>query len=112
MTEFQAKAVVDSINRMFKADHFSICTVDDCMKITGATKTADYDALRLYHCVHFSKMDKQTKEFVFRVSLENVCNCDAFPAVRLIERSDEIAGEISKSAIECNRVPLLKRLFG
>lgn len=109
MTDFEAKAVVDAINRMFKGQTFYITDVDNCMKVTGAIRTTDYDALRLYHCVSFDTMDADTKSFVFQATIENVCNVDEFPAVRLIRRSDEIE---EKLAMSHKQQPLLKRLFG
>lgn len=109
MTEFQAKAVADAVNRMFSSHSFSICTVDDCMKITGAVRSADYDALRLYHCVHYSTMSRDTKDWLFRATIENVSNVDDFPAVRLISKSEEIETALT---LEQRERPLLKRLFG
>lgn len=109
MTEFEAKSVVDAINRMFRGTSFSICTVDDCMELTGATRTESYAALRLYHCVGFDKMDRDTKDRVFKAALENVCNIDDFPAVRLIARRDEIEEQLT---LDRKELPLMKRLFG
>jgi hypothetical protein len=108
MTEFQQRSVVDAINRMFKGTTFFITTVDDCMKVAGATRNGDYDALKLYHCVHFDKMDKETREFVFRATMENVGNCDAFPVVRLVPQSDLMKEQV---AIEHQSNSWMKRIF-
>ncbi len=108
MTEFEAKAVLDSINRMFKSNHFSICDVDKCMKVTGAVRTSSYRAINLYHCVNFSEMDKETKQFLFKATIENVCNVDEFPEIHLHKPSDTMAG---LTVLE-TRKPLLQRLFG
>jgi hypothetical protein len=109
MTEFQQKAVVDAINRMFKGTTFYITTVDDCMKVAGAIRNSDYDALKLYHCVHFDKMDKETRDFVFRATMQNVANCDEFPFVRLVSQSDLMKEQM---AIDHAKTPWMKRLFG
>ena len=109
MTEFQARAVVDAINRMFEEHLFSICTVDNCMRITGAVRTADYAALKLYHCCHYSKMSRETKDWLFRATIENVSNVDDFPAVRLINKAEEIETALT---IQRKERPLTKRLFG
>jgi hypothetical protein len=106
MTDLQAKAVIDAINEMFKGKHFSICTVDDCMKVTGAVRTSDYDALRLYHCRDFAKMDRETKEYVFKATIENVCNVDAFPEIKLVKPSEAMG-----QAISVEQKPLIKRLL-
>lgn len=100
MTELQASAVVDAINRMFESNTFSICKVDDCMKVTGAVRTPDYAALSLYHCVDYSKMSRETKDFLFRATMENICNVDDFPAVKMIRKSD-----IIESAVRVERKP-------
>lgn len=116
MTEFQARSVVDSINRMFRGHHFDICTVDSCMRITGAIRSNDYDALRLYHCVHFNTLDQKTKEHIFRSTIEMICNVDEFPAIRFVSRSDDLEQQLIESQrVESStprRVPFLKRLFG
>lgn len=114
MTEFQAKAVVDAINAMFRGHHFNICTVDSCMKITGAIRSNDYEALRLYHCVNFDKMDRKTKEHVFRTTIELICNVDEFPAIKFVSPSEEIGQQLieSQRAETPRRVSFLKRLFG
>lgn len=109
MTDFEAKSVVEAVNRMFQSQSYSICTVDDCMKITGAVRTAEYDSLRLYHCVSYSTMSSETKERLFRATLENVMNVDDFPVIRLVKKSDEMVNAI---ALENQSRPLLKRLFG
>ena len=109
MTEFEAKSVIDAINRMFKDRYFSISTVDSCMKVTGSVATSDYNAMRLYHCVNYSAMDKETKSFLFKATMENVCNVDDFPEIKMAKRSDEIQNSL---VIEQKPKPLLKRLFG
>jgi len=107
MTEFQAKSVVDAINRMFRGHHFSICKVDDCMKVTGATRTADYDSLRLYHCVNYSEMDDETKDFLFKATLENVCNTSEFPTLHLSPPESKV-----REMLTVEKRPFLQRLFG
>lgn len=109
MTEFSAKAVVESINRMFASHHFSICTVDECMKVTGAVRTSDYPALKLYHCVNYSDMTRDTKDWVFRVTVENVSNVDDFPKLELAKKSDEITTALT---LQSNRQSIWKRMLG
>ena len=112
ITPFQAKAVVDAINEMFRNSHyFNICVVDNCMEVTGAKRTADYTALHLYHCRNFSQMDAATKEFVFRATMENVTNIDGFPAVRFVDRREELAEATMKSLTAGGR-SFFQRLLG
>ena len=108
MNEFEAKSVIDAINRMFKGAYFDITAVDNCMKVTGAVRTNDYKAMRLYHCVHYSEMDRETKAFLFKATMENVCNVDDFPEIKMAKRSDEIENRL---IVEHQSKPLLKRLF-
>lgn len=71
MTEFEKQAVVIALKKMFQGSHFDICTVDNCLKITGAiAPTADYNALRALHCVHWSDMPDGFRAQVFVKTLE------------------------------------------
>ena len=109
MTEFEAKSVIDSINRMFKDRSFSICTVRNCMEITGAVATREMKVLELYHCVSYSDMDAETKAMLFKATIENVCNVDEFPEIAMVKSSDQIQHQL---AVEQKEKPMLKRLFG
>ena len=94
LTDFKAKAVIDSLNRMFKDKWFCITVVDNCMEVMGATQTSDYGALRLYHCKHFKDMDKKLKNEIYRITLENVTNVDDFPEIQLVNPSEDIDQEL------------------
>ena len=110
MSEFEARAVVDSVNRMFKSNFFYICTVDKCMALTGATRTKDYNALHLYHCVGFDKMSEDVKRFVFKATMDNITNVDSFPEIRLVDPGEQLAEQLRLEKL--NQTPLLKRIFG
>lgn len=109
MNEFEAKSVIDTINRMFKSRSFNICTVHDCMDVTGAVRMSTYKTLRLYHCVSYSEMDTDTKQMLFKATMENVCNVDEFPEIKMVKPSDDIQHRME---LEHKERPLLKRLFG
>ena len=36
-------------------------------------------------------MDKETREFVYKATLENVCNVDGFPEIQLVKPSEAMA---------------------
>lgn len=108
MTNFEAKAVLESINRMFKEKYFSITTVKQCMEITGAVQTKEYKTLRLYHCVDYADMDKETKKQLFEHTLKNVSNVDEFPEIQLVTPSDAVENLLT---LETKNTPLLKKLF-
>lgn len=84
------KAVIEKLNEMFKGRCFSICTLDDCMQAIGATRTSDYDTLRLYHCRDFADMDAQSKKWVFQATMRNVMNVDAFPEIQFVHQSENV----------------------
>ena len=109
MTRFQVKAVVDAINRMFKSNYFDICTVDKCMKIIGSAKTADYDAMHTYHCVNYSAMDRETKDWLFQATIENICNVNNFPEIKLVDPNEEMENLLT---INQDNKSIIKRLFG
>lgn len=63
--QFTRQSVALSLRKMFEGGHFSICTVDQCLKTLGITPNkAQYDALSPLHCVHFSSMDPVFREEV------------------------------------------------
>lgn len=79
------------------------------MKITGAIQTQDYRALTLYHCVYFSDMTREVRDWVFKTAVENIGNVDGFPTLALVKRSDEIAATLIETK---SRPNLLNRLTG
>ena len=72
MSEIAQRAIKSALNKMFEDPNgfFSICTVDNCMQVSGAVPGPKYNILRLYHCVRFAKMTPQQAEDVFRLTLE------------------------------------------
>lgn len=56
MTTFQIEAAKLSLKRMMASGHFSICTIDEILKVTGGVPDAeDYKSLRMLHCVDFKE---------------------------------------------------------
>lgn len=72
MNDAAKRAINAALNRMFEdpKGFFSICTIDNCMKVSGAIQGPKYDMLRLYHCVRFAKMTPQEAKDVFDLTLE------------------------------------------
>lgn len=57
MTAFEIEAIKAALQKMWDGGHFSICTIDQILTVTkGIPNRADYDALRLLHCVNFRDM--------------------------------------------------------
>lgn len=64
MSDFQAEACRLALKKMMDGGHFSICTLDEVLKVTGGVPNSDdYRALRLLHCVDF-------KDFSPRMRME------------------------------------------
>ena len=64
MTDLQAECCKMALKKMMASGHFSICTVDEILKLTGGVPTTeDYQTLRMLHCVDF-------KEFTPRMRIE------------------------------------------
>lgn len=56
MNTIQSEAAKLALNKMVEGGHFSICVIDDILKLTkGIPQKEDYDTLRLLHCVDFKK---------------------------------------------------------
>lgn len=58
MDDFNKQAIMVSLRKMFRPDGcFSICDLEQCFKVAGiAPPRAEYDALRLLHCVYWHDM--------------------------------------------------------
>ena len=63
MTTLQVEAARAALKKMFSEGFFSICVVDQILKITrGVPSKEDYDTLRLLHCVHFTDMSPELRK--------------------------------------------------
>lgn len=51
-----------ALNKLFTEDSFSICRVDELMKITGGQKNAAYHLLRPLHCIPWGDMRPELRE--------------------------------------------------
>ncbi len=82
--EFEQQAVMLALKKMFEGSHFSICTVDDCLKITGAIPPRkEYNALRALHCVDWADMAPDFRAAVFAKTLA-LFQHDGFPLEQLM----------------------------
>ena len=65
MDEFKRQAIILSLRDMFKGRHFSICTIDKCIKILGIIPPqSDMDTLSALHCINWSEMTPEFREQV------------------------------------------------
>lgn len=73
MDDFLKEAVITSLKEMFEGSHFSICTVDKCLKITKAIPDTDeYNALHTLHCVHWAKMSPYLRDEILKRTLKMI----------------------------------------
>jgi len=65
MNEFHRRAAIISLKTMFASNHFSICTIDNIIKLTGCLPDPrDYQALRALHCVNWIDMGAEMRNLV------------------------------------------------
>lgn len=58
MNEIQILAAKAALKDMTQSGHFSICTIDNILKMSGGVPaSADYQVLRTLHCISFGDMD-------------------------------------------------------
>lgn len=62
MTGLQIEVIRTAVEEMFRKGHFSICTIDQCLKITGGVPDRKaYDMLHALHCVEFKSMSPRLR---------------------------------------------------
>jgi len=71
MDEFHRQAAITALRVMFEGSHFSICTVDKCMKLSGCiANPKDYQALHALHCVDFAEMTQELRQMVLAKTMQ------------------------------------------
>jgi hypothetical protein len=68
MDDFARRACEAALRRMFRPNwHFDICTVDSLVKVTKIVPPkAEYEAMRLLHCVDWREMDPDLRDEAVR----------------------------------------------
>jgi len=65
MSEFRQPAIQQAVESLFKDRHFSICTLDRIIELTGNQVNHEiYMELHAFHCVHFSEMNPRVKQLL------------------------------------------------
>lgn len=83
------RVIKTSLAKMFTDSHFSICTIDDCMKVAEVKAEQEvYNMLHALHCVHWARMDKQTRAWVAEAVVgifcpENYVNLDFLEQIKV-----------------------------
>lgn len=87
MNAFQEETIRLSLKEMFKSSHFSICTIRDCIKISGIQVPEDeLDCWEALHCVHYNTMDVNFQKQLF----ESVINRFAQVPIFDFEKMDKV----------------------
>lgn len=67
----ELKIAKAALKKMFNGQRYSICPVDDVIKMLGIhVNTSLYYKLRCLHCIDFWEMDDELKLFSFNGTLE------------------------------------------
>lgn len=62
MNALQIEIARAAIAAMFERGHFSICTIDNILKMTGGIPSKrEYDMLRCLHCMDFKAMSPRLR---------------------------------------------------
>jgi len=73
LEDFKRGCADVALQKLFKSKHFSICTLDDVIKLTNAKPPSDVmDALHALHCVDYGDMPAELQQEVAIRSLQCV----------------------------------------
>lgn len=70
--EFNPKltALKLALKKMFSENHFNICTIDSCLKLTEVIPNKDvYKVMQTVHCVNYKDMEEDFREWLFEQSI-------------------------------------------
>ncbi len=71
MDEIDIRVAQTALKEMFKGDHFSICTIDTLLKLTGCIPNEqNYNRLSALHCIHWKDMDKDIRQWCFNTTID------------------------------------------
>jgi hypothetical protein len=78
LNPIQIAAIKTSLRHMFNRGSFSICTIDNVLKLTGGIpKGDDYKTLSLLHCVNYQDMPPELLEALPNM-VKNIVESQAF----------------------------------
>lgn len=66
MNDLTKEVVITALRHMFEKGWLDICTIDKCLKLTGAIPDKrDYEILSALHCIHWSEMSQGLRQEVY-----------------------------------------------
>lgn len=71
MSNQKVVALKLALKKMFNEKHFSICVIDSCLKMTGCIPDTEvYKIMSAVHCVSFSDMEEDFRNWLFEESIK------------------------------------------
>ena len=66
MENLEKEVIKTALKKMFKGGHFSICTIDNCLKVSGTIADKSiYLKMSALHCVNFGDMSEDLRKWLF-----------------------------------------------
>lgn len=91
MENFNPKieALKVALKKLFKESHFSICTIDNLLKMMGKTPDPElYKIMQSIHCADYKDMTPEFKRFLF-ISIVDLFGADTYEFdIESIEKMD------------------------
>lgn len=65
MDNIQRQVVTTALKKMFTSSHFSICTIDNCVKLSGVIPdNTVYNTMRPLHCIDYKDMPEEVRDWL------------------------------------------------
>ena len=65
MDNIQRQVVTTVLKQMFTSSHFSICTIDHCLKLSGIIPDDKiYNTMRPLHCIDYKDMPEEVRNWL------------------------------------------------
>ena len=65
MDSIQKQVMTVALKKMFTSSHFSICTIDNCLKLSGIIPDKKiYDTMRPLHCIDYKDMPDSVRNWL------------------------------------------------
>ena len=70
MENLEKEVLKTALRKMFKDGHFSICTIDKCLKLSNTIADKKiYESMSALHCVNYSDMSEDLRKWLFENTL-------------------------------------------
>lgn len=70
MENLEKEVLKTALRKMFKDGHFSICTIDKCLKLSNTIADKKiYESMSALHCVKYSDMSEDLRKWLFENTL-------------------------------------------